>query len=120
MAGGFYFIGGLNDLFVGSSTTWYVTQDVSEKREEYHEIFGNSEPTKEEKAIYDKWSGKYQNQRGEWLYKLASTSSASQKIWWTHVFEDEGVVPSVRFLNRISGVCDDQWDNYMSRRRKRR
>lgn len=120
MAGGFSFLGGLLALFVGSATSGYVPKDVREKREEYHEIFGNSEPTKEEKAVYDKWRSKYQNQRGEWLYKLASTSSESQKIWWEHVFEDEGVVPSVRFLNRISGVCNDQWNDYMSRRRKRR
>lgn len=120
MAGGFSFLGGLLALFVGSATSGYVPKDVREKRDEFHEIYGNSEPTKEEKEIYEKWRCKGQNQRGEWLYKLASTSSASQKIWWTHVFEDEGVVPSVRFLNRISGVCDDQWDDYMSRRRKRR
>ena len=79
----------------------------------------------EVRAIHRKWSGVYNNKRGEWYNQLGTEGmwpEQRKKIWWQHVYEDEGVPVSEGYLNRISG-----WDfrySYeygpLSRRRKHR
>ena len=60
------------------------------------------------RAVHRKWSGTYNNQRGEWYNQLGPKDAwpeQRKKIWWQHVYEDEGVPVSEGYLNHISG-----WD----------
>ena len=60
------------------------------------------------RAVRRKWSGIYNNQRGEWYNQLGPKDAwpeQRKKIWWQHVYEDEGVPVSEGYLNHISG-----WD----------
>ena len=69
-----------------------------------------SEPTPEEKAIYEKWRGKTFNQRHEAFSMLAGEHHVdcadAKRIWWQHIFEDEKVEVNPNYLDRISGVHD--------------
>ena len=60
------------------------------------------------RAVYRKWSGTYNNQRGEWYNQLGPKDAwpeQRKKIWWQHVYENEGFPVSEGYLNHISG-----WD----------
>ncbi len=79
------------------------------------------------RAVYRKWSGTYNNQRGEWYNRLGTEGmwpEQRKKIWWQHVYEDEGVPVSEGYLNHISGwdfrySCEYGRLAEMKRRRRR-
>lgn len=122
MAGGLSFLGGLFGLFFSAASSNYVPKKTREKRETFSEIFKYEKPTKEVEAVYKKWSVKRgPNQRGEWMYKCGGeTLGESQKIWWKHVYEDEGVEVREDYLNYISGICDEKWRTYITTHRRTR
>ena len=79
------------------------------------------------RAVHQKWMGTYNNQRGEWYNQLDPKDAwpeQRKKIWWQHVYEDEGVPVSEGYLNHISGwdfrySCEYGSLAEMKRRRRR-
>ena len=79
------------------------------------------------RAVHQKWMGTYNNQRGEWYNQLGPKDAwpeQRKKIWWQHVYEDEGVPASEGYLNHISGwdfrySCEYGSLAEMKRRRRR-
>ena len=79
------------------------------------------------RAVRRKWTGVYNNKRGEWYNQLGTEGmwpEQRKKIWWQHVYEDEGVPVSEGYLNHISGwdfrySCEYGRLAEMKRRRRR-
>lgn len=125
MAGGLSFLLGMIGLFSSAATSSYVPKERRELENFHHDLFCYDEPSSEAKRIYEKWQFKYQNTRGEWEYKITGPNgerlspAQSKKLWWKHIFEDEGVEVSNAYLNDISGVSDEIFNDEIIRRKMR-
>lgn len=125
MAGGFSFLLGLIGLFGSSAASNYKPKKQRELESIHHELFHYEKPSREVEEIYYKWMGRYQNTRGEWPHKMCGPKgeplsyAQSKKLWWKHIFEDEGVEVSEAYLNNISGVSDELFNDAVIRRKFR-
>lgn len=110
MLGGFGLILGIAGLFGSAAASGYTSNDIKDFNALGAHQRSISEPTPEEKAIYEKWRGKTFNQRHEAFSTLASEHHVdcadAKRIWWQHIFEDEKVEVNPNYLDRISGVHD--------------
>ena len=110
MLGGFGLILGIAGLFGSAAASGYTSNDIKDFNALGAHQRSISEPTPEEKAIYEKWRGKTFNQRHETFSMLASEHHVdcadAKRIWWQHIFEDEKVEVNPNYLDRISGVHD--------------
>lgn len=117
MAGGLSFILGMVGLFVSAGSRNYVPKEKRDLLSAYDEINSAPPPSEAVKAVYEKWKFKRQNGRGEWIYKVegAHSSYHSAKLWWKHIYEDEGVEVSDKYLNKISGYVNELFRKEVNR-----
>lgn len=117
MAGGLSFILGMVGLFVSAGSRNYVPKEKRDLQNAFHDIYTAPPPSDAVKAVYEKWHFKRQNGRGEWIYKVAGAHSSyhSAKLWWKHIYEDEGVAVSDKYLNKISGYFNELFRNEVDR-----
>lgn len=110
MLGGFGLILGIAGLFASAAASGYTSNDIKDFNALGAYQRSISEPTPEEKAIYEKWRGKTFNQRHEAFSTLAGEHHVdcadAKRIWWQHIFEDEKIEVNPNYLDRISGVHD--------------
>lgn len=110
MLGGFGLILGIAGLFGSAAASGYTSNDIKSFDALGAHQRSISEPTPEEKTIYEKWRGKTFNQRHEAFSAIASDRHVdcadAKRIWWQHIFEDEKVEVNPNYLDRISGVHD--------------
>ena len=110
MVGGFGLILGIAGLFGSAAAAGSTSNDINDFNALGAYQRSISEPTPEEKAIYEKWRGKTFNQRHEAFSMLAGEHHVdcadAKRIWWQHIFEDEKVEVNPNYLDRISGVHD--------------
>ena len=108
MLGGFGLILGIAGLFGSAAAAGYTSNDIKgfDALGTYQRSI--SEPTPEERAIYEKWRGQLFNQRHEAKITIMQEhhcdDADGSRIWWEHVFEDENVKVNPNYLDRISGV----------------
>ena len=110
MLGSFGLILGIAGLFGSAAAAGYTSNDIKDFNALGSYQRSISEPTPEEKAIYEKWRGHRFNNRKETFYTLMQEHNVDyadgHRIWWQHVFEDEKVEVNPNYLDRISGVHD--------------
>lgn len=110
MLGGFGLILGIAGLFGSAAAAGYTSNDIKDFNALGAYQRSISEPTPEEKAIYEKWRGHRFNNRKETYYMLMQEHhldcADGKRLWWKHVFEDEKIEVNPNYLDRISGVHD--------------
>ena len=125
MSGGSSFLFGLLSLFIGAGTSNHKTKKQKEMAKAYEYTHQYEEPPFEVVSVYKRWRCRYVNTRGEFPYKIKDANGNllkgpfSQREWWRHIYEDEGIEVDERYLNYISGISDYYFDRQANLIRKK-
>lgn len=124
MLGATAFLLGLGGLFVSAAVSGSESRSASASINDGIPVLYDKDVSAPVRAVRNKWRGKYNNQRGEWYNQLGPKNAwpeQRKKIWWQHVYEDEGVEVPEGYLNYISGWSFRYSCEYgeLSKRRRR-
>lgn len=123
MLGGIAFILGLGGLFTSACISGHENRQASSGINYGIPVEYDQDVSAQVRAVRNKWYGVLMNQRREVWNQLGGKfdwPEQRKKIWWRHVYEDEGVPVSEGYLNNISGWHSRYYFEYVMKKPNRR